>query len=82
MTNHSNDIRTDDQFIIHDDREEITVSASDHHFWEHIHDDDDDDVRLDGAERDDIPVWIENEDGSGQWSDGWTGAFLESDLPF
>ena len=32
---------------------------------------------------DDTPVWIMNEDGSGQWSDQWTGpAFLESDLPF
>ena len=81
MTNHNNDIRIDDQFITHDEREEIAVSASDHQFWEHIHDEDDD-VRLDGSERDDIPVWIENEDGSGQWSDGWTGAFLESDLPF
>ena len=63
MTNHENDIRTDDQFIAHDEREEITVSASNHQFWEHIHDDEDDEN----------PVWIENADGSGQWSDGWTG---------
>ena len=32
-----------------------------------------DEVRLDGASPDDVPVWIENEDGSGQWSDGWVG---------
>jgi len=79
MTNHDNDITTDDQFITHDEREEITVSASDHQFWEHIHDEDD---REWDSVPDDNPVWIENEDGSGQWSDGWTGAFLESDLPF
>ena len=82
MTNHDNDIRIDDQFITHDEREEISVPASDHHFWEHIHDEEDDDLGLVGAECGDIPVWIENADGSGQWSDGWTGAFLESDLPF
>ena len=32
-----------------------------------------DDLRLSDASPDDVPVWIENEDGSGQWSDGWTG---------
>ena len=32
-----------------------------------------DDLRLIDAAPDDVPVWIENEDGSGQWSDGWTG---------
>jgi len=77
-TNIENDITTDEQFITHD-REEITVSASDAHFWEHTHDEDD---REWDSGPDDNPVWIENEDGSGQWSDGWTGAFLESDLPF
>ena len=56
MTNHTNDIKTDDQFLMHDAIE---------------------DVRLDGASHEDVPVWIENEDGSGQWSDGWTG----EDLP-
>ena len=39
-----------------------------------------DEVRLDGASPDDVPVWIENEDGSGQWSDGWTGVSYD-DLP-
>ena len=36
-----------------------------------------DELRLIDAAPDDVPVWIENEDGSGQWSDGWTG----DDLP-
>ena len=36
-----------------------------------------DDLRLIDAAPDDVPVWIENEDGTGQWSDGWTG----DDLP-
>ena len=43
MTNHTNDIKTDDQFLMHD------------------------------AIEDSRAEWIENEDGSGQWSDGWTG---------
>ena len=38
-----------------------------------------DELRLTDAEPDDVPVWIENEDGSGQWSDGWTGSY--EDLP-
>ena len=37
------------------------------------------DLRLTDAAPDSVPVWIENEDGSGQWSDGWTGAY--EDLP-
>ena len=37
------------------------------------------DLRMTDAAPDDSPVWIENEDGSGQWSDGWTGAY--EDLP-
>ena len=39
--------------------------------------------------RNGVPVWLENEDGSGQWSDGWTGPDstlgmlkFESDVPF
>ncbi len=52
MTNHNNDISTDDQFIMHDAIEDLI---------------------LDGATNDDNPVWIENEDGTGQWSDGWDG---------
>ena len=40
MTNHHNDIKTDDQFLMHD------------------------------AIEDSRAEWIENEDGSGQWSDG------------
>ena len=40
------------------------------------------DLRMTDAAPNTSPVWIENEDGSGQWSDGWTGAFLESDIPF
>lgn len=30
-----------------------------------------DEIQLTDAEPNDVPVWIENEDGSGQWSDGW-----------
>ena len=41
-----------------------------------------DEVRLDGASPDDVPVWIENEDGSGQWSDGWTGAYENLPIEF
>ncbi len=52
MTNHHNDITTDDQFIMHDAMEDLI---------------------LDGASDDNNPVWIENEDGTGQWSDGWDG---------
>ena len=33
------------------------------------------DLRLTDAAPDSSPVWIENEDGSGHWSDGWTGAY-------
>ena len=28
-------------------------------------------IQLTDAELNDVAVWIENEDGSGQWSDGW-----------
>jgi hypothetical protein len=52
MTNHHNDITTDDQFIMHDAIEDLI---------------------LDGASNDNNPVWITNEDGTGQWSDGWDG---------
>ena len=31
------------------------------------------DLILDGASDDNNPVWIDNEDGTGQWSDGWDG---------
>ena len=31
------------------------------------------DLILDGASDEENPVWIENEDGTGQWSDGWDG---------
>ena len=55
MTNYHNDIKTDDQFIMHD----AMV-----------------DLPLDGASDDDNPYWIENEDGTGQWSDG-----LDFDAP-
>jgi len=27
----------------------------------------------------DVPHWIENEDGSGQWSDGWTGGLTDEE---
>ena len=37
------------------------------------------DLRMTDAAPNTSPVWIENEDGSGQWSDGWTGAY--EDLP-
>ena len=30
-----------------------------------------DEIQLIDAEPNDVPVWIENEDGSGQWSDGY-----------
>ena len=53
---------------------------NDTHFDNDIRTDDlfvESDLRLIDAAPDDVPVWIENEDGSGQWSDGWTG----DDLP-
>ena len=33
----------------------------------------DDQFIMHDAIEDSRPEWIENEDGSGQWSDGWTG---------
>jgi len=33
-----------------------------------------DEIQLVDSVPDDVPVWVENEDGSGQWSDGWDAA--------
>lgn len=38
-----------------------------------------DSIPMTGADEHDVPVWIENEDGSGQWSDGWDGDMPECD---
>jgi hypothetical protein len=59
-TNYRSDLNSEEQIIMQDAIEDMMMDGNDRHPGGEYE-----------PERDDCPEWNDNEDGSGQWSDGW-----------